>query len=146
MIGLLPSIRDMHLSNWAVVVVCLLTTSGCGGGSSGQTRNEKLSKASGVVTVNGKPVDAGIVSFSNPFNGFSASGDIELAGKFTITLIPTGDYRVSISPPMPKEAVDPTSLPQSNSEISPKYQNPTTSGLQATVPPEGVTNLKFELQ
>lgn len=126
-------------------VLGLLLIVGCGGGGS-ETRNEKMGKASGVVTLNGKPIDSGTVSFSNPYNGFSASGDIQLAGKFAITLIPAGDYRVSIIPPMPKEAVEPSTLTVLPSGIPAKYQDPATSGLQASVPPEGVTDLKFELE
>ncbi len=129
----------------SLVALLLLAAAGCGG-SEGEVRNEKLSKVSGVVTYKGKPVDAGIVSFSNPMNGFSASGEIGLAGKFDITLVPVGDYRVSISPPMPKEAIDPALVPKSSSDIPVKYQNAETSGLQASVTPEGVQDLKIDLE
>lgn len=139
------AIGHLRLSYWSALGFCLLLAPGCGGGGGGQVRNEKMSKASGVVTLNGKPLDTGIVNFSNPYNGFSASGNIELAGKFAITLIPAGDYRVSINPPMPKEAGDPTSTSEAAVSIPAKYQNAETSGFQATVPPEGVTNLKFEI-
>lgn len=127
------------------VVASLLSVSGCGGGG-GQVRNEKLAKVSGVVTYKGKPVDAGTVNLTNPMNGFAASGEIELAGKFTITLVPVGDYRVSISPPAPKEAIDESKLPPAATDIPAKFQNPASSGLQLSVPAEGLTDAKLVLE
>jgi hypothetical protein len=126
------------------VSICAAALLGCGGGSD-KTRNEKMSKVAGVVTLNGKPLDAGMVSFSNPYNGFSGSGEIMLAGKFEITLIPVGDYRVAVLPPAPKEAVDPASVPKPVDDIPAKYRNAQTSGLQATVTADGPLDLKFEL-
>ncbi len=84
-----------------------------------------------------------MVSFSNPINGFSASGEIALAGKFVITLIPAGDYRVSVMPPMPKEAIEESKLAKAPSDIPAKYQNAATSGLQASVPEAGIADLKI---
>lgn len=125
--------------------LCLWVASGCGG-SGGAVRQEKMSRISGVVFMKGKPLDAGVVNLTNPLNGFAASGAIELAGKFSITLVPVGDYRVSISPPMPTEAVDPALLPKPPVDIPTKYQNPTSSGLQVSVPAEGLADVKLELQ
>lgn len=138
--------RGARQSAWLVASVVLLSAFGCSDSGSGSVRKEKLTKAAGVVTYKGKPVDAGTVSFSNPMNGFSASGEIELAGKFTITLIPAGDYRVSILPPAPKEAVEESKLAKPVTDVPKKYQNAATSGLQASVPEEGVTDLKIELE
>ncbi len=127
-----------------LVAVCISVLAGCGG-NSGTTRNEKMSKVAGVVTLNGQPLDSGTVSFTNPFNGFSGSGEIMLAGKFEITLIPVGDYRVAILPPAPKEAIDPSKLTKPAVDIPVKYQNAQTSGLQASVTETGPLDLKFEL-
>lgn len=145
MLKKLRAICESAAGRLCLAALLLGFATGCGK-QEGEVRNEKLSKVSGVVTYKGKPVDAGVVSFSNPMNGFSASGEIGLAGKFDITLVPVGDYRVSISPPMPKEAVDPATLPKGSSDIPVKYQNAETSGLQATVPDEGVKDLKIELE
>lgn len=139
-------LRNRGLGSVSLVAAALFLTAGCAGEGSSKTRNEKMSKVSGVVTYKGKPVDAGTVSFSNPMNGFSASGEIALAGKFVITLIPVGDYRVSVLPPAPKEAVEEATLTKPVTTIPVKYQNAATSGLQASVPPEGLSDLKLELE
>lgn len=131
------------LAGW-MMMICAATLVGCGEGG-GKTRNEKMSKVAGVVTVDGKPVDAGMVSFTNPFNGFSGSGEIMLAGKFEITLIPVGDYRVAILPPAPKEAIDPSKVPKGADDIPMKYRNAQTSGLQVSVTESGPLDLKLEL-
>jgi hypothetical protein len=144
MLNLCERSRSRTVLAGFAAMVCAAVLSGCGGGSS-DVRNEKMSKVAGVVTVNGKPVDAGMVSFTNPLNGFSGSGEIMLAGKFEITLIPVGDYRVSILPPAPKEAIDPSQVPKDTNEIPMKYRNAQTSGLQVSVTEAGPLDLKLEL-
>lgn len=135
-----------HSFSFLTAALMIVLIAGCSGDGGRSVRKEKLTKAAGVVTYKGKPVDAGTVSFSNPINGFSASGEIALAGKFVITLIPAGDYRVSVMPPAPKEAVEESKLAKGPGDIPAKFQNAATSGLQASVPDEGVSDLKIELE
>jgi hypothetical protein len=76
----------------ACVFICVL--SGCGGGI-------VLYPVSGIVTVDGSPVEGLMVAFAPEKEGISGAGRTDAMGKYTITCtqgrgLPAGNYNVSI--------------------------------------------------
>lgn len=133
----------------AVVAFSILAGAGCGSGG------PAMGRVSGTVTYQGKPLDAGTVTFiaiddKNP----NASGSIQRGGTYSLQTTEPGDgavvgeYRVAITD------VDPTAfntaLPGAPPELPksalPKqYLDASTSGLTAKV--EGGSNTKdFDLK
>ncbi len=76
----------------ACVLLCLL--SGCGSGPA-------LYQVSGIVTVDGEPVEGLMVAFAPVTEGMSGAGRTDAMGKYTITCsqgrgLPAGEYNVAI--------------------------------------------------
>jgi len=63
----------------------LVLTAGCGGGK------QKLAKVSGVVTLDGKPLDGAMVTFQPTDGGRPATGVTGADGHFTLTTYTSGD-------------------------------------------------------
>lgn len=97
------------LRSWSVVVaiVALVLSGGC-------SSSEPTGSVSGKVTLDDKPLTAGVVSFISEA-GFSAIGNIGSDGSFTLDQeVPPGSYRVSVSPPELTEVLGPDAeLPES---------------------------------
>ena len=70
--------------------VLLLTAVGCGGGRG----DPEMASVSGKVTLDGKPLDDGTITFTPPNGGVPASGSIK-AGLYTVKA-PAGPNRVTI--------------------------------------------------
>lgn len=103
----------------------------------------------GHVTLNGTPLQDGVVSMEAPSTGFAASSRLDADGGFEMTRIPAGEFLISVNPP---ELAPPgETLPPRPSTMGPirkipaKYHVLATSGLKATVPAEGLENLVLEL-
>ena len=123
-----------------------LTLAGCGATGPG------MAQVTGKVTYQGKPVPKGTVSFvPTAPGGRNATGQIVESGEYRLqTENPgdgalTGDYNVSISARdnavldyIPKKPIPPKYLAPA------KYENPTTSGLKATVK-SGSNTVDFDL-
>lgn len=78
------------------IILCLLLTAlaGCGNGS--------LLPVEGIITLDDKPLDNVIVSFSPEGGGTSGAGVTDAQGKFILSSslgrgLPEGSYRVAIS-------------------------------------------------
>lgn len=115
----------------------LWALSGCGGAPAKETPTG----VKGVVTLAGKPLAEGTVSFSNSSTGNAAVAQLGAEGKFTVTggVVP-GEYKVTITPPTPtpdNPAPKPSSIPD-------KYRNEATTDLKAKIS-SGANDLKFEL-
>lgn len=120
----------------AVVSACWL--SGCGG-------KTPMGSVSGKVTLGGAPLGAGVVEFSNQKTGVGASAKLDASGAYRIESVPAGDYQVAVQPPpppAPHEMTQPAAAPRA--AVPPKYQDPKTSGLTATVK-EGANTQDFAL-
>lgn len=78
----------------ALTCILLIALAGCGNGS--------LRPVEGIVTLDGKPIDNVIVSFSPESGGTSGAGVTDAQGKFTLSSalgrgLPEGNYLVAIS-------------------------------------------------
>lgn len=133
------------LGRWGALLFLVTVVTGCsGGGYSGPTGT-----VSGTANLAGKPVPAGCrVSFVSD-EGFTATGEIDGSGKYTLsnvgnTAIPAATYKVTVAPPPERELSEAeyeeamakgtigTSGPAA--EVIPaKYQNLATSGLSFEV-------------
>jgi hypothetical protein len=136
---------------WLAVIVCAaLITIGCG-----DSREYGLAPVSGIVTLDGKPIDKARVSFqpqgstTNPGPGSyafcDASGHFELK---TIRDEPgavVGPHAVRITSPRPpgNSASDSDTGPAFKDPIPTKYNYQTE--LTFTVPQGGTTEANFEL-
>lgn len=143
----------------ALVVLVWVMVSGGGCGSSATPIAGSV-PVSGTVTLNGQPLEQGMVRFAPESGSKSqpATGQIK-NGKFTMVTtasspgVVVGKYKVSIisnkpfappplkpgTPPDPKAKFEPESL------IPTKYNDIKTSGLEADVT-AAVTSLTFALQ
>src|SRR5688500_9947265 len=69
-------------------VAVLALAAGCGAGPDGSVR--------GAVTLNGRPLDKGYISFTpEGAQGGTAGGDIE-AGRYEVSRLKPGTYRVQV--------------------------------------------------
>jgi hypothetical protein len=111
---------------------------GCGGGPT-------TGSVSGKVTLNGAPLAAGVVLFSNAKTGVGASATLDASGAYRIESIRTGEYQVAVQPPpapAPHE-MQPGAAPPTT-DVPAKSQDPATSGLKATVE-KGANTADFAL-
>jgi hypothetical protein len=123
---------------WLLVLTIVLAglATGCSGGGKAVT----LAPVSGTVTLAGRPLTAGHVTFESA-EGFAGSAPLDASGAFQMRCqhgdgMPVGQYRVSISPPS-RDPLDPTAPKQPPATIPFKYHIATTSGLEAEVRPGG---------
>src|SRR5262245_3535921 len=112
------------------LLLAILAFVGCG--SDGAARFT----VTGKVTFQGQPVEEGQITFEDPAAGQVNSGQLGSGGTYSVEL-PTGDYRVSVSPPlveMPGTRDSPGDLvPKSVKNIPKKYRVPESAGLAAKV-------------
>lgn len=87
------------------LVTCVLMLSGCGNGQ------KSVTKVSGKVTFDGKPVTGGVITFApigSADAGKPASGSVKSDGTFTLTTYTDGDgvvpgkHSVTFTPPAPE--------------------------------------------
>ncbi|MES2789052.1 MAG: hypothetical protein V4719_05480 [Planctomycetota bacterium] len=115
------------------LVCCgLLAALGCGGPATGSV--------SGSVAFNGKPVQAGVVTFVTE-DGTSTSGNLT-EGEYQIPVIPLGSAKVTVqslapAPAMVRADQVATATPVAKATpfvpLPERYQNPKKSGLEYVV-------------
>lgn len=99
-------------------------------------------KVQGTVTLDGKPIEAGIVQFHPPA-GQVAAGEIGPDGAFTLTTRSSGDgvlpgtYQATVT----GEAAEPSQQPL----IPLRYTRAGSSGLSVTIFPDSKAPVKLEL-
>ncbi|WP_437206957.1 carboxypeptidase-like regulatory domain-containing protein [Planctomicrobium sp. SH664] len=126
-------------------ILALLLMCGC----SGPVREVKIATAEGTVTLDGKPLQDGVVAFESRSSGLGAFGVLDADGKFRIERMPVGEFLVTIHPPEPPAPGEPA--PPRPSTMGPirkipsKYASPTDSGLEVTIPEQGAKDLVFDL-
>ena len=131
----------------SLLLVALPTLIGCDGGSSG---GPKTVNASGVVTLDGAPVEKAQVVFIDDANQYPAFSATDAQGKFSLKLseekqgaVP-GPYKIQVS----KTILD----SGDGAEVSlkyglpKKYSNFMESGLTYTIPESGTSDIKLELK
>ena len=130
-------------SCWALVVLAITFTAGCGSGQTAPVDGRvKFKDGSDVSVLSGYEVD-----FQPAGGKTSASGHLAADGTFKLTTfgaddgaIP-GQHRVAITPP---QSADPDKPPQ-KSKLPAKYSSFDTSALTAEVKP-GRNNIELELE
>jgi hypothetical protein len=137
-------------------LVSVTLASGCGPDTS---HLPKTVTASGIVTLDGQPVDgAQVVLVGEGENARGAFGASDASGRFALRAfeekdgaIP-GSYKVQISKTVVKEisAAEAANLDggaplRYEYGVPPKYTGFKTSGLTAVIPESGTTDLKFEM-
>lgn len=129
---------------------------GCGFAPGPVATIEEVVPVSGTLTYQGKPLEGYQVTFLPTDGRRVAVGVTDSAGHFTLgtnTLndgAPPGSHKVSVvwaGPPSTDGAVldAPTQPPKPPVQIPTKYGNPESSGLTQEVPPEGLRDLKIDL-
>jgi len=134
---------------------CLLAL-GCGPDTS---HLPKTVPASGVVTLDGKPVDgAQVVLVAEGEGAHGAFGACDASGRFALRAFQEkdgavpGSYKVQISKTIVKEISAAEAANLDGGEplryeygVPPKYTGFKTSGLTAVIPEAGTSDLKFEM-
>lgn len=141
-----------------VLVGVTLALSGCGMQSDHwKDARPDTAPASGVVTLNGEPLEGAIVVFQPAApDGIGASALTDGEGKFELKTFPPeagvvpGSYAVSVmKTEMPKQQSGSSDDPDPVHVISvipEKYASPTESNLTAEIPVEGTDTLEFDLK
>lgn len=148
-----------------MLVLCLPLTAGCGGGASGPP----LAKVTGVVTLDGNPVEGATISFVPKGEGAMSLALTDPEGKFAMRTAAgkegavVGDHTITVSlsvttgggatgsaddlaPPQSFEGGAPAEAPKTLFLVPEKYGSPTTSGLTVTVPSGGLSDYAVELK
>jgi hypothetical protein len=102
---------------------------------------------SGKVSLDGKPLPAGQITFVSKDGKTTITAAIDEAGAYTATL-PVGEYHVAIDNPPPKK-VDPKNPPKEQPKPAPaipeQYKDPKKTPLVVMVK-EGKQNFDIELK
>src|SRR5688572_17753990 len=115
-------------------LAALLLLAGCDQGPA-------VGEVSGTVTFRGQPVTEGRVSFTHAEAGYGADALLERDGTFNVSTdeggLPTGSYRVSVTPLVVMDSSDPHTPPvgveKQARDIPKKYRDESTSGFTASV-------------
>ena len=152
-----------RLCQWPICLVLVVAALGCGGGDDSATDRPARTKASGVVTFKGAPVEGATVTLvPNTKDGQGAFGTTDQEGRFVLGTYEAGDgavpgeYLVTVkkveqsgsgSQPTPDDPnYDPTATPEPPKNLLPeKYADIAKSGLKATIGTDARDDLNFEL-
>jgi hypothetical protein len=149
------ALKGFIMRRTALTLICgVALLCGCGGGESGGYSGP-LGTVTGKITFEGKPVPEGSqVLFMAPATGYSATGVVDAAGKYTLKYnasdkIPAVKYAVQIAPPAaPTASVDPSKMtPPAKTQATPfpvRYGSTAKSKLEFTVV-EGQNTATFDL-
>lgn len=141
----------------------LALLSGCGGGAKIPKDRPVPTKVSGIVSMNGAPVEGATVTLHPTGKGYGAFGTSDANGKFVLSTFGngdgavSGDYKVSVKKldipsdaPQPSPGdpgYDPDPKPPAPKQLLPdRFADFTKSGLTANIGTEPMTDLKIELK
>jgi hypothetical protein len=122
-----------------------------------QPTGRPVAKVTGTVTLQGKPVPAGIVIFQSEDGLQNVMANIDKQGRFSLKThdaggIAPGKYKVAIKPPPQNYETPPLADAAINdprpldTTIPRKYYAVESSGLTAAVKLDQANDLKFDLQ
>ncbi|WP_166823415.1 carboxypeptidase-like regulatory domain-containing protein [Thalassoroseus pseudoceratinae] len=146
--------------NWAFATLIVGSLVGCGGATQDEwtEKREKVVPVSGVVLVNGKPIEGATVNFHSETKDVTAHGRTDAQGQFELTTYEAADgavpgkHKVTVKKhevktvPNPE---DPELGPISSEEIwhTPKvYGSIGTTPLTFDVGPEGNSDVELKLE
>lgn len=154
-------LRELQMRSCLVWCVLSLTLVGCGGGASVPKGRPKTNPYSGVLTMDGKPVEGASVTFHPKQGGHAATGRTDAEGKFVLQTFVEGDgvvpaeYGISViklqnakstAVSMDDPKYDPNVKETPPAHLLPvAYSNFTKSGLTETVGAEPVVDKKLEI-
>lgn len=122
-----------------LLAILILTAAGC-------KDAKPTGSVSGKVTYNGKPQTTGYVNFLSS-TGAAAQAPLDDSGNYKIdSPLEAGDYRVYLGPPIPGQYAPGTKTaapPKFN--VSPKFQDPNSSGVKVTIKP-GANEIPIEMK
>jgi len=129
------------------MIMAIAALLGCGQKSG---RQVTITSVEGRVTLEGTPLQDGVVSLEAPATGFAASTTLTPEGTFAICRIPAGSYRITVTPPeLPPPGETPPPRPTTMGPLRKppaKYHMLASSGLTAEVPADGVKELVLDLK
>lgn len=107
--------------------------------------------AAGKVTLNGQSLPGpAVINFVSD-KGFSSRFDVTSDGSFLLRSeygpgVPPGEYRISITPPLPQsDASKDGQAPADTSYVPQKYRRLDTSGFTATITADGGGPFNFDM-
>jgi hypothetical protein len=103
--------------------------------------DENRSTVSGTITLGGKPLKAGTITFDSTENGMSTAISIGSEGRFSTNRVPLGSNIVTIET---ESLLD--GSPHLYTRIPAKYADPSKSGLSIDIKPDTNENVNFELK
>jgi hypothetical protein len=137
---------------WLWLLVPLFCVTGCG---PDDDNLPKTVSASGTVTLDGQPVDGAQVVFIDDTSTKSADAMTDAKGKFTLNAFrekkgaQPGSYKVQVSKTIEQKLGTKNADGGDASKwifgVPPHYSSFLKSGLTATIPEEGTSELKIEL-
>ena len=143
------------LSSATLLVGCALLA-GCGGGDGGAELPDGNVAVSGIITLDGAPLDRAAVTFFNPGDPLASGiGVTDVEGRYTLRqgAKPGDTYRVRISkveakevnPEDPEFAADPAAAEAGEELIPEKYSSRDNTELELKIPEGGTDAANFDL-
>lgn len=135
------------------------TVLGCGGAESDRWTEARpnVHRASGIVTLDGAPLAGATVTFRRGEDSPAAAGRTDAEGRFQLSTFGDADGAVAgphqatvtkysdVEKPAGYDPETSPPLPEPKLLTPPKYQSFETSGLSATVSPDGPNEFEFTL-
>ena len=134
---------------------------GCAGGDEWTEKLPETAEVTGVVTLDGEPVEGAAVVFSPDDGKHAGQALTDASGRFSASAFPSkeglvpGAYKVAISKTVEKKGPKVTGPDAAHlvggedvfwvNVLPEKNFNPNMSGLTATIPEEGNSELRYEL-
>jgi len=143
--------RSLLVVGPVLLGLLLSTASGCSRPKSKWARaRPPVYKATGQVTWNGEPANGAVVVLSSKAHNLAAVGNADADGRFTLTTWDVGDGGVAGEHLVGVEKDEIVGYEANGSPIRvnvlpPKYQNPETSGLTATIVERGPNVLSIDV-
>ena len=129
------------LAGGLLLVALTLATTGCGG------KEKPTASVSGTVKYNGKPQTVGYVNFISA-TGSAAQMQLDESGNFKSDgPLDAVEFKVYLQGPIPGQ-VAPGSKPAPTAKfnVTPKFQNPESSGVKVTLKPGANDGIVIEMK
>ncbi|MFO1066030.1 MAG: carboxypeptidase-like regulatory domain-containing protein [Pirellulales bacterium] len=141
------------LLQYVSIAALVVGTAGCGPSTS---HLPKTVNASGIVTLDGSPVDKAAVVFIAEQGNYNATAMTDASGKFSLnafiekTGAVPGAYKIEINKTLMEAGTDKKGNTEGIVNVSfglpRKYASFTTSELKFTIPESGTEDIKLELK
>jgi hypothetical protein len=123
---------------FSILAILLASCIGCSGGA---PKDESRTQVSGQITLNGKPLPAGNLTFKLKGSPLATQVGIKAEGRYVTDRVPIGTNMVSVE----TESLQYGS-PSLYTAIPVKYTEYATSGLEVDIKPGVNENVNFDLK